>query len=876
MQIRRIEVRDFRKLGHALVENLQDGLNVVVGDNEAGKSTLLAALRAALFERHRVGGEVAQGMLPYNQSVRPEVSVDFELDGRAWQLRKAFCQRPEAELRGPGERTTGDAVEERLMELFGFRPPLKGRSKPEEHQGVYGLLWVEQGASHRALGVGASRGAIASALEQEVGQVVGGERGRVLLACAEERRNRFWDKRGSTPRGSYKALGDEVAELAAREVDLRTKLAAYDDQVARLETKNEGLARHERDKRLDAATAAVAAARQAASASEHLRSALAATADALARRRLEHATASERASARTKLIDEARRAREAAAAAAVELGEDEVAAARTDELCRQAELASLVARSRARETWQALRDLEQARGRAEAIAVLAAMKERLGLARGVESQRQAYIAAAAAIVLKAEDLAAIEALQADLDRARLQLEAASVRIIFEPDGGQGVGLDGQVVLAAEPLRLSRDAVLTLGGFGRITVRPGGGVGALAAKCEHAARALADRLIERGVSDVAAARTMLTRKAEARREAEIAGRTLAGLAPQGLDILSQAVSDRRATLARDGGEGAFAPEWTQAQLDEQSRAQMVAAAGERAAADDLARSARAKQAAALAVATLAERAASASRHQAALSQLLAMTRADVTDDELEARLGTAQQAVEQAAHVHATAEAALVQTSPEAIALELQRAERAERAIRDDLDALRRAKRDIEVELRALGRDGLGEQLAETAERLVASQRRLEAQGAEARAARLLQETLAQAQRETRDRWLGPVRERAAPYLRLIQPDSDITLNEGTLEIEGLVRKGVSEPFSGLSVGAREQVAVITRLALAEILNGAKRPSAIILDDALVNTDEERLRRMHLVLQRAGRSMQILILTCREQDFVQLGAPLKRL
>ena len=134
----------------------------------------------------------------------------------------------------------------------------------------------------------------------------------------------------------------------------------------------------------------------------------------------------------------------------------------------------------------------------------------------------------------------------------------------------------------------------------------------------------------------------------------------------------------------------------------------------------------------------------------------------------------------------------------------------------------------------------------------------------------------QAQRESRDRWLGPVKERAAPYLRLVQPDTDILLNESTLEIEALVRRGISEPFGRLSVGAREQVAVITRLALADLLHGAKRPSAIILDDALVNTDEARLHRMHLVLQRAGQTMQVLILTCRERDFLQLGAPIRRL
>lgn len=49
-------------------------------------------------------------MLPYGQAVRPEVAIGFDLGGGPWQLRKAFCQKPEAEL-------------------FGFTPPKKGQSK---------------------------------------------------------------------------------------------------------------------------------------------------------------------------------------------------------------------------------------------------------------------------------------------------------------------------------------------------------------------------------------------------------------------------------------------------------------------------------------------------------------------------------------------------------------------------------------------------------------------------------------------------------------------------------------------------------------------------------------------------------------------------
>ncbi len=77
------------------------------------------------------------------------------------------------------------------------------------------------------------------------------------------------------------------------------------------------------------------------------------------------------------------------------------------------------------------------------------------------------------------------------------------------------------------------------------------------------------------------------------------------------------------------------------------------------------------------------------------------------------------------------------------------------------------------------------------------------------------------------------------------------------------------------MGAREQMAVITRLALADVLRASGQPSALILDDALVNTDEGRLERMHRVLQTAAKSLQVLVLTCREKDFVGLG-DIKRL
>jgi hypothetical protein len=870
MRIRRIEVRDFRKLGRAVVEDLQDGLNVLVGDNEAGKSTLLAALRTGLFERHRVGGKVAAAMQPYNQTVRPEITIDFEIDGGLWHLRKAFCQRPEAELIGPGERTSGDAVEERLAQLFGFTPPGAGGSKPDEHQGVHGLLWVEQGRSHRALGIGASHDVIASALEQEIGQVVGGERGRALLTTAEERRNTFWDKRGNV-RGDLKVLGEQVVTLRTRHAELSATLTAQDDKVGHLAMKQEALARHERERHLDHAATALEAARQAVVGSERLRSAHASASELVARRRLEHAGAATRWDSRTKLAVEATKAQQETVSLGLGLSEAQDVLARHGEALKRAEATLAAARRVSRETADAVRFMELSRGRAETIDLLAVLRDRLASAQDLDATRRDRAAAASAIAITAADIVALEALETDRDRAMLQLESASVRLFF--DTTRAVELDGVSHDVTRPLLLSTDAVLTLQGFGQVSIRPGGGVDELARKTDGAERALAERLAIHAYVDVAAARAALAAKADAMREAKTAGQTLKLVAPEGIEALLQGISEKEAYMLRSGHD---IPEWSPAVLDAALQAQAASVDPEKYADHAVIVTRAARDTADRDVAALAERAASRTREADALRQSLDRARVEIADAVMVETLDNADRALAEATDRERAAAAALADADPEAVGLELKRAEGAEKAIRIDIETLKRESRDLDVELRALGRQGVGEEIAELEGNLAAEEGRLETQGRYARAARLLHETLAEAQRETRDRWLGPVRERAAPYLRLVQPNSDIVLNEDTLEIESLIRNGVSEPFGGLSVGAREQIAVITRLALAEILRSANRPSAIILDDALVNADEGRLHRMHLVLQRAAQTMQVLILTCRERDFVQLGAPIKRI
>lgn len=872
MQLRSIEIRDFRKLGHARIEGLGDGLTVIVGDNETGKSTVLAALRAVLFERHRVGGKVVEAMLPYGQNVRPEVAIAFDLKGGRYTLRKAFNQRQEAELIEPGgRRLMGDEVEDRLAELFSFTPPGRGKSKRDEHQGLYGLLWVDQGHSHRSLGVGGGKDTLASALEGEVGQVLGGERGRTLLAAAAERKERFWGK-NDKPRGEYRALSDEIDRLKTRRAKLTEELAEHDGKVAALAGIEEALARHKREERLPKAIEKVRIAKEAMSRAAEGERALGEAAARLTRCDQDRTHALERRQRRADMIGKAEAAATDLARAQQQATEARALLARQQALAEADERRLALARTAGRSAGERLDVLQRAADRQRRSEALRALETQLNEAERCAARRREILAGTqAGSPVGAKEIAELEALQRALDQARSRLEAASVQIVFKPDGQREIALDGASVPPGQPVLLSRDAVLTLEGFGRLSVRPGGGVELLARTSEDAARRLNERLRALGLASVAEGRSVLARKTEAEFEAASLAKLLSVLAPSGLEALRQSVEAERAALARMLLEGTQAQGQVDAAAIDAARRAKDDAADQHSAAEANARaSGLAREHAARDLAVADDRVAAAQiQHEARVAELFS-AREQASDEHLHQRLDEADRAFERAQADAAQAQAALRHIDPEVARLDLDRAERTEATIRGDLAKLAGDKRDLDVELGVLGRAGLGEELSELDGRIERLERDKAATDLEAQASRLLLSTLTDAQRESKDRWLGPVRERVTPYLKFLDPDSDIVLNDQTFEIEGIVRRGVSEPFNALSTGAREQVAVITRLALADILRASGQPSALILDDALVNTDEGRLERMQRVLQTAAKSLQVLVLTCRERDFMGLG------
>src|SRR3546814_7724436 len=69
---------------------------------------------------------------------------------------------------------------------------------------------------------------------------------------------------------------------------------------------------------------------------------------------------------------------------------------------------------------------------------------------------------------------------------------------------------------------------------------------------------------------------------------------------------------------------------------------------------------------------------------------------------------------------------------------------------------------------------------------------------------------------------------------------------------------------------RERLSVLTRLAFGRLCARDGKPAPVILDDALVYSDDDRIERMFDALHRQAREQQIIVFSCRQRAFQRLG------
>lgn len=618
MKLQRLRVAELRQFRAGFeLAGLQPGLNIFTGANEAGKSTLVRAIRAAFFERHR--STSVDDLRPYGDgAAAPSVEIDFEIDGAPYRLSKSFLQRKRCELVSGTRRWEGVEAEDRLATMLGFEFAPKGASR-EEHWGIPGLLWIEQGEAQ------AVRGAVANAaehlrkaLDTSLGEVAASG-GDELAAQVRRLRDELLTGTGTgKPRAAYQKAIDDTAALAAQLEALAQATAAYRSQVNQLARLRDEHAADVQAQPWQALRARQAAAEQALPAADAL-------AGALARETEQLRQASGLRALLLEQLDAAERQRSslgerAAALAAAVLQHEGAVALEAQCLANDAAVASRLRVAQAalalarQEHTRALlaRQLADAQTRA---ADLAARLERAG----AEHERAATLKqAAAGLRMAPADLATLRAQRTRLAELAIRQAAVATRLRLDLAPGASVELAGTPVSGQLERLLIEPTTVAIAGVGRLHIAPGGSDLAELVQAqsqlagEH--RALLQRL---GMASPDDAETRARTAAQHLADAAAADQACKLLAPQGLDSLR---SERDSAAARQAAAAAAldklpaAPAGTAPALDAAERDHDAARAAAEAAALQL-------QAARQALASAASRRETAGREHAALKAAL---------------------------------------------------------------------------------------------------------------------------------------------------------------------------------------------------------------------------------------------------------------
>lgn len=877
MLFRRISVRNFRKLvSPAVIDGLGEGVTIIAGDNEEGKSTLLLAIRTGLFERHNLGGKAADAMQPFGSSVRPEIRLEFEIDGESYSITKGFAHRSSALLTTPNGMFEGPAAEERLAELLTFRVPQRGESRPDD-RGLLGLFWLEQGRVIEGLGFGEiGRSTLRSSLEQEVGDVLGGTRGRRLLEAANTKRDAFLTATGR-PRGELVAAIDEAEKATERVAELEAERRTYDQEIDDLARVRRELAQIETDKVIEKAREALVTAEDQAKAIEQLRQQDNAAGQAAALAAAQAENAGERWMQRVALIKTSTDREEAlnnTQATVVELEKESQSLVSQLDPARAILATAVEARSAAEGRVALAQSLARIKALDEEIAEL---DRRLTELDKLVAEQTAARDRLIGIKIHKRTFEEIQRLESLMGEARAALGAIATRVRFSPSKGQAVRKKDEEILIGESVEVTEATRFTLEGFGGVDIQPGASeFTGRRARFAEAKKALGKALAAAGVTDLVQARSHLEERTEAETAMREANRLIAVYAPEGAGALRAAQKEKSAERLRLNEEGdlSFAEDIRDPRTE--IRALATTRAGEEGARRllDTAEEEHKEHVTLLAVARQTTE--SAGEALAAAKRDLEAARGEVSDTDLHARLETAQGSVTRKKLSKTEVEKRLVAANPEEIELRRERAEATLLTVEAEQRRLLDNAIGLENRLAALGKNGIGELLEEARERAVQVVSRRDRLQADARAWDLLVGTLSSAERDAKEAFLEPVLKSIDPFLRLLLPGARLALDEETLEITGVTRDGREEPYAALSIGTREQLCILVRLAFAVYLRGKGYPAAVILDDALVYADDERFERMQLALRKAAETVQILILTCRPRDWRQFGAPIRRL
>lgn len=861
LRLRRIAVDGFRKFREPIaIEGLTDGLNIVIEPNETGKSTLLEALRAAFFVRHGTKNQLAQSFAPYGEAVGPEIQIAFDADGAPWTVTKRFLKGASLEVTGPQGRAQGEEAEARLHSLLGSVRDTSQKGDTASY-GALGLLWVGQ---TEALAVSAPgqivRDTVRTTLEAEVGSIMGGPAYKRVRDRIDEQFGRYWSPTGQK-RGRQNEARERLETAEATALEAAERLAGLERTFSELEAARTRLKVVQREiaddtdaqTRRDLVTSLdiARAAAQILATRRAEQEAASGQVNGLEELQTRHQTACQARDKANLALGNVRAQRTALAAALVDAGQrltDARASLDRGRTARQEARTALAAGE------------EHIRTSRRKAAVAAARKRHSEYVSLEREYRDAK--ARAATVIPAELMTALEANDRAVAEAGAVVRTGATRIALSGSPA-GVTIDGEPMAPGERA-LTREARIRFGETELVVTPP-----ATAASAEEAlASALLRQrlaLAELGLTDLAVARV----RNDAARDAAAHMRTL--------EARIQAVTLPDAALDLAGGPEALtllvnglADDENNEETDLPDLAALTDAVT---VAETMLARAEGSQDSALEALRKVEQedtplASAEAGADSDLSNALAQVDAIESRPEFATLMPNLALARERSAQAAVQLEEAVRNATVHDPAAITRRIETIDARARTAIDARTKLAMDIarlEGTVESEGGKGLADREAEAREEAEAAGAALRRVTEEADTLKLLRDTLDEARDETSAKFVGPVARRARRYIERLLPGCDLSFSED-LALEGIIRAGTNEGCANLSRGTQEQLAVLTRIAFADMLLEQGRAVSLILDDPLVYSDDARLDLMIEILTETAERMQVILLTCRDRAF----------
>ena len=222
MRIHRIKLCNYRGVSQSEVTFPVQGVTIIEGDNEIGKTSLSEAIDLLLGERDDSSKQRVKAVKPVHKDVGAEAEIELSTGPYRFIYRKRWHKQRETVL---------EILEPRRSQFTGREAHDKVRAILDEtlDETLWDAFRLKQGAKlEQAAFAGGSLG---RALDKAAGGDTTGDREDDLWERITAERDRYWTATGQV-KSDRTALAARVADATARVATLETTLQSLEDDAA--------------------------------------------------------------------------------------------------------------------------------------------------------------------------------------------------------------------------------------------------------------------------------------------------------------------------------------------------------------------------------------------------------------------------------------------------------------------------------------------------------------------------------------------------------------------------------------------------------------------------------------------------------------------